>query len=246
MVLPAEQYLRVYPNGYFSELAQLELDAGLAALGEKPIQIAPAQGNPFTQGTVRADVDFRVGDSYSYRQLDRDTKEERRRFTNTVVRITDTEVIFDRKLVLDRLGNLVGHPDGRRFTPRQDQPLEYAIGKKWKTRFSVVNRHGARFNTEIEFRITRRENVTVPAGAFGCFVIEGAGYSANEHGVWFAIASTRWMAPDRVRSPVISENYLKVSARIGGPHFGKGGKGWEVGDVLDNERAELVEYKQTR
>ena len=67
-------------------------------------------------------------------------------------------IFNDGKLVLDRLGNAVQLPDGRRYTPRQDQPLEYAVGKKWSTRFIVRDEAGARKRRpEFEFRITRRE-----------------------------------------------------------------------------------------
>jgi len=247
---PLEDYLRRFPSGHFAELAQLQLDTVLARQGEKPVQIASAAGNPFTQGSTRADIGYKVGDSYSYVQLERDTKEEQRRFTTRVTEVSDTEVVFNNgALVYDRLGNTVKLPDGRRFTPRQDQPLEYAIGKKWTTRFSVTNAQGGRSDSEFNFRITRREKVTVPAGTFDCFVIEGEGYSVTDRGFKIRLGLKRWMAPDKVRRPIVSEQFRKVEGRAGPPvGFGKGPGAFGKkgpGGVLNNERLELVAFSQS-
>jgi hypothetical protein len=253
---PLEAYLRRYPSGPFSELAQLQLDRALAKQGEKKVQIAPAEGNPYTQGFVPADTNFKVGDTYEYAVLDPETRVERRRISAPVTRVSDTEVVFGNDtLVLDRLGNTVKLPDGRRFTPRQDQPTEYAIGKKWTTRFGVIVPNGRSFDSEFEFRIARREKITVPAGTFDCYVIEGEGYATTPFGRT-ELRLTRWMAPDKVRRPIVTEQYRKVArkpaAQEGG--FGKGfgkkgggfGKGPGGGGAQDiNERLELVSYKQS-
>ena len=138
---------------------------------------------------------------------------------------------------------MVKLPDGRRFTPRQDLPLEYAIGKKWKTRFSVANAKGRKADSEFEFRITRREKVTVPAGTFDCFVIEGDGYSINDQGFRIRLGFKRWMAPDKVRRPIITESFRKIEGRVGAPR--RGDFRGPVGKVLNNERFELVAYTQS-
>ena len=242
-----EDYLRRYPSGHFAELAQLRLDLLLAAQGEKPVQPAPVQDNPFTQGSGRADVAFKIGDSYSYVELDRDTRAERGRIKATVSELTDTEVVFDTGLVLDRLGNAVRLRDGRRFSPRQDQPLEYAVGRKWTTRFTVTSPQGTRSESHFNFRITGRERITVPAGTFECFVIEGEGYAISEYGFRIDLALKRWMAPERVRRPIANEQYRKVAGRIGPPPvlFRKKGKPpGGPGGLLNNERLELVAFSQ--
>jgi hypothetical protein len=243
-----EEYLRRYPSGHFAELAQLRLDLLLAAQGEKPVQPAPVQDNPFTQGSGRADVAFKIGDTYSYVELDRDTRELRAEIKATVNQLTDTEVIFDSGLVLDRLGNAVRLRDGRRFSPRQDQPLEYAVGRKWTTRFTVTSPKGTRSESHFNFRITGRERITVPAGTFECFVIEGEGYAISEYGFRIDLGLKRWMAPDRVRRPIASEQYRKVVGRVGPPPVlfkkKKGKPPGGAGGLLNNERLELVAFTQ--
>ena len=49
---PLEEYLRRYPSGQFSELAQFQLDRVLATLGEKKIEVVASADNPFTKGTA--------------------------------------------------------------------------------------------------------------------------------------------------------------------------------------------------
>jgi hypothetical protein len=238
---PFEDYLRRYPSGNFTELAQLQLDAILAREGEKKVVVVSAPQNPYSQGSSRADVAFKVGDTYTHVQLNLETRSEQRMLTSRVTEITDTEVIFGKGvLILDRLGNNVKLPDGRRFTPRQDQPLEYAVGRKWRTRFMTTNAQGVRSDTVLDFRITRREKVTVPAGTFDCFVVEGEGYSFS--GMRIRVAVKRWMAPDRVRRPIIAEEFRKAEGRVGPPQAGD----FRIkAPVFNNVRLELVSFSQS-
>jgi hypothetical protein len=247
---PLEEYLRRYPSGRFAELAQLQLDAILAREGEKRIQIASSEGNPFTQGTQRADLGYKVGDHYSYVQLDPDTKQVIGKSNRRVTEVTETQVIINNgRGIYDRLGNLVQSGEGRRYTSRQDQPLEYAIGKRWSTRFTSRNAQGGGYSeTEFNFVVARRETITVPAGTFNCFFIDGEGWILTQGGHRIRITLKRWMAPDKVRSPIVQELYRKIEGQVGRPidvgrRFGKKGPG-QIGDVLTNERMELVSFSQ--
>jgi hypothetical protein len=237
-----EDYLRRYPSGRFAELAQVQLDLLLRREGEKPIQIASQAGNPFTLGTARADLDFKVGDSYTYAYYDRDTRELLRRSTQRLTEITDTELRFnDGRLVLDRLGNLVSQGDGRRYTPRQDYPLEYAAGRRWASRFTATNeQRGGGADSEWIFRITGREKITVAAGTFDCFVIVGEGYSYTRQGLRVEFSAKRWVAPDQVRRPILTEQFRKVQGSTGGGMT----RGKMPGTIFNNERMELVAFTQ--
>ncbi|MEQ1774209.1 MAG: hypothetical protein ABL891_10555, partial [Burkholderiales bacterium] len=133
-----ENYLLRYPSGRFSEVAQLRLDQVLAQKGEKRIEVVSDAKNPFTKGSARANTRYKIGDSYTYRSLDLTTQLVERTFTTTIVKITDTEVIYDRGLVTNLLGNRLRAPDGRRFTDSQAMPLEFAVGKRWSSRFNVM------------------------------------------------------------------------------------------------------------
>jgi hypothetical protein len=221
-----EEYLRRYPSGRFVELAQLLLDRHLAAAGEKPVEIAPSEGNPNTAGSARADSRFKVGDQYVY--LGRDLRlGKERTLTQTITSITDLEVTFnDGGLVMDPLGNVIRN-QGRRFTPRQDVPLEYAVGKRWSTRFEVIGGPGGG-TAELGLRIAARERLTVPAGTFDCFRIEGRGVNESPFRPPIDLSVTFWRAPEQVRRVVAQEE-----------------KRYQRQDVQAWDRIELVSYRQS-
>lgn len=230
---PFETYLRRFPSGRFSELAQLRLDQLLTLEGEKPVRIAVATGNPFTAGTARADTAFRLGDTYAYRVFDRGSGAEMARRVQTVTQIGDSEIVFNNgQAATDLLGNPKRTPDGRKFTDAQFQPLEYAVGKQWTTRFRLVNQNAVEIDTEFSFRIVGRELISVPAGTFDCYRVEGKGISRPLHGSFSAtLLNNYWMAPAQCRRAIKNE-----IERIGYNPRGR--------EVLENNRLELESFKQ--
>jgi len=92
---PLEDYLRRNPSGLFSELAQLALDRVLARQGEKRIVVVSVKENPYSQGSAMADLRYKLGDTYSYRELDLKTKAEKRTFSMTITAVRENEVVFD-------------------------------------------------------------------------------------------------------------------------------------------------------
>jgi len=226
------EFLYRYPSGSFSELAQLRLDRLLAQAGEKRVEIVNAPENPYTKGTARADIGFKLGDNYVYRVIDRYTGNEVRRINQTVTAINDMEVVFNQgRLILDLLGNLVQTPGGIRFFGRQDQPLEYAVGKKWSTRYRTTKGEGEG-DQEFDFRIVGREKVTVPAGTFDCFKVAGSGVGRNFRGGQARFELTYWAAPAQVRRPIAMETDRRV--------YGAGGRE----RVLSFDRTELLSFRQ--
>jgi len=204
---PFEDYLRRYPSGKFTELAQLQLERALARAGEKKILIASSEGNPFTKGSTVANTAYRVGDSYTFRVLDLKTRTEQRRVTQTVQRITESEVIFDTGQVTDLLGNVLKAGDGRRFTPRQQLPLDYAVGRQWHSRFMNVTHENDAGVVDLDLKIVAREPITVPAGTFNAFRIEASGPAVFKDRVDMS-RITRWMSPDQVRRNIAYNEVL--------------------------------------
>lgn len=234
---PFEDYLRRYPSGRFSELAQLRLDRALAAAGEKRIEIAAAAGNPYSQGSARATLRARVGDSYVYRELDLETKAERALLNDQVVAVGENEVRFSNGLVVDLLGNLIQVPGGSRYTPRQDEPLEYAIGRRWSTRFRFSNeKTGRTGSNEASYQIVRKERIAVAGESFDCFVIEGHVTGTNDRGQRIETRTRKWKSPERMRRPLVIESRSIVIIERG-PRLPP------LEKVLSAERRELVSYK---
>ena len=224
---PLEDYLRRYPSGRFSELAQLRLDQVLARQGEKKITIASSVQNPFSKGTAVADINRKVGDSYTYGVLDLYTKLEREKFTQTITQVTETEVVYDNGAITDLLGNDLRYRDGRRTTGFQVWGVDYSIGKHWTTRGKVTQVGGNVVQVEVDVRVVAREKVTVPAGTFDAFRLEASGWAAGS-GFNTQLQSKRWIAPDQLRSSIAYEAVRRSGSRV----------------VLA-EREELVSYKQS-
>ena len=184
-------------------------------------------------GTARADTRFKVGDSWTWRVFDRHSGAEKGLRTQTVTEITDTEVRFNNgRLVTDLLGNLRLTPDGRRITAAQFLPLEFSVGRQWTTRFQLVNAGGANIDSEYTFRIAAKEKITVPAGTFDCFRVEGKGISriAFQPGSG-TLLNNYWVAPEISRRGIKQE----VSRIWYGPRGV---------NVLEDDRIELVSFKQ--
>jgi Caspase domain len=207
---PLEQYLQRYPSGEFSELAQLRLDTILSRQGEKRIEVASQAGNPFTQGFARADTNFKLGDFYTYRLSDLVTGVQRRILKGQITAVTDTEVIIDDgENVLDLMGNQKKSGDGYRYTDNQNMPVEFYVGKNWTTRYQFFHPKmpsNTRLMAEIEYKIVGRETITVPAGTFDCFKVEGSGEGGPVTSAKKSeVRATFWYAPERVRRYVVYE-----------------------------------------
>ena len=222
-VTPVEAYLRRYPSGRFSELAQVRLDRLLAKQGEKKVSLVNAAANPFTKGTGIIDLNYRIGDRYVFRTQDLLTKVEGRRLVNTVSEVAENRVIYnDGALVTDLLGNLLLRPDGTSFGPSQFFVSEYSLGKKWTTRYAIRFPNGSEDVIELDLKVVGRETITVPAGSFDCFVVEANGWTLGrgQSNQW-----KYWVAPDKVNRVVAFDAWWRRGNRI-----------------VRSERQELVSY----
>jgi hypothetical protein len=230
---PLEDYLRRYPSGKFSELAQFRLDRILAQNGEKPVQIDARTGNPYSKGTIRVNTEFALGDTYTYRKIDLSTKEEKRGYTLTVTDITDDTLVYNKgREVRDLLGNVYknvayGEYSGAEGGAAQFYPAEYTVGKRWTARYRVKGKDGNEWSTEYVFKVVGKEKIALPAGEFDAFRVEGQGSNTLGGRLQF----TYWVAPDRVRRPLATD-FTSTGSR--------------TGKVYVNERFELTSYRQLR
>ncbi|MEQ1775372.1 MAG: caspase family protein [Burkholderiales bacterium] len=222
-----EDYLLRYPSGRFSELVQLRLDLVLTRQGEKKIEVVSDAKNPYSKGSAMGDTRYKIGDTYTYRRLDRYTKQVEETYTGTIIEITDTEVRYDSGLVTNLLGNYLRVRDGRRFTDSQATPLEFAVGKRWPSRVKLTFPNGMRGIIDLDFRIVTRERVTVPAGSFDAFRVEARGWSVGDYGS-ARVELNIWHAPGKVRRPVMSEVH-----RQNGPK------------IIESSREELMAFRES-
>ncbi len=227
---PLEDYLLRYPSGRFSELAQFQLDRVLARAGEKKVEAVTPAANPFTKGTVRVDTNYKVGDVFRYRESDVLTKDETRVFANRVTAVSDFEVHFNNgNMVTDLLGNMIFNARSKsRFTGTQFYLPEYSIGRRWSARYQRMNADWPARDVSYEFKVVTRERITVPAGEYDAFRIEGQGWTRSNNGNFsINLQSRYWVAPGIPRY-IINETVNRNQA----------------GTRLANQRQELVSYER--
>ena len=206
-IVALEDYLKRYPSGRFSELALAQLDQLLAQRGEQRVEIVSSAANPFTQGTARANQDYRPGDVFEYQVIDLLTRVIERTQVHRVVRVLPRQVIFNGgRFVTDRLGNSLKTSNGQTYGPNQFYATEYTVGRKWTTRYSTVLPNGQDDEVEIDFKVTAREIVVVPAGRFDAYRVEGTGWLLGKSR---SINVTYWIAPEQVPRPVLIERWLR-------------------------------------
>ena len=190
-----------------------------------PIQVASIGPNPFSRGTAKVDLDFKTGDMYSYRVINTLTNVESRQFAGKITAVTDDEVIYGNgRLVTDLLGNIIKTPNGNKFAGQQFYVAEYSIGKKWTTRYRLTRPDGVNLDTHVDFKVIAKEQVTVQAGTFDAFKVEGRGFNVRGSDLHFIY----WIAPEQARRPIV----LIIDTH------NKGGK------VISSDRHELIAYRQ--
>jgi hypothetical protein len=221
-----EDFLRRYPSGLFSEVAQLRLDQVLARAGERRIEVLSDDQNPFSKGTLRIDTRVKVGDRYSYREVEMATGRELLKYTLVVSDISDTQVIYGNgTFVTDLIGNWI-KLFGRVITGAQYFVPDYSMGKRWTSRHRVVNANGDQYDTVYDFKVVARERKTVPAGTFDAFRIDGSGWTRGPLGS-IGLQSRYWVTPDVRRS--IEAHFWQSHSR---------------GSGLANKRVELISFAQ--
>lgn len=181
---PLEDYLRRYPSGRFAEIVQFRLDQVLVRMGEKKVEIVSHGQNPYSRGTLRVNTRMKVGDLYSYREIDLFTNQVTRRYPLRVTAVTDTQVLFNNgSSITDLIGNPVKLSDGTLYTDAQHYIPDYSLGKRWTARHRLKRAAGHGYDTEIEYKVVAKEKTSVPGGVFDAFRIEGAGWSQGDKGV---------------------------------------------------------------
>jgi hypothetical protein len=76
-------------------------------------------------------------------------------------------------------------------SPRQFYPAELYIGKRWKTQFKQTRASGVVYTFKYDLKVVAKETITVPAGTFETYKIEGRGFNMElgaylQRNIWVA------------------------------------------------------------
>lgn len=218
------RFIRAHPRGKFSEIAQARLEQLVPAQRRGPLP----RPNPHSAGTFPLERRFSVGDGAIYEDLDQAPGSRRRTITQLVTRIdraADRIEFNHGAFVTDLLGNPIKVPHVEFDAPVQLAPATLQVGQRWSARHRQVAGRGRRdFEFDLDLAVVRRERVTVLAGTFEAFRIEGRARAGS--GIEGGLAI--WEVPG-LNFPVQRNRILRRGDR-----------------VLDTERVQLVSWTQAR
>ena len=195
--------------------------------GEPVPRLLQPSVNPYSAGLYPLGRKFTVGDEATFRESDFLTGVEKRIYTHRVTGVnTDADrVEINRgRGVVDLMGNPIKLNDREFDAPRQQTPDVFHVGKKWTAAFIKSMKDAPSNKITIDFHIVSREKVTVPAGTFDAFRIEGRGWSISRG---TQIEFRQWLVP-RLNFPVKREVVTRS----------------RDGRFIDTERHELVALRQ--
>jgi uncharacterized caspase-like protein len=184
---PADLYafLQKYPTGFTSELAQFRLDQ------LEKIQLQPQAGADGVVQLASGTRRYRVGDRLVYSQKDVYGKA----LADHQLHVTDMRgsqvVINGGAEIWDEMGNLVTDSNGTRNPPKGYFPADLSTGKTWRSAYSIVAPNGFVTSLYWDFTVKGIETVTVPAGIFKAYRVEGTSRTATG----IAQTETYWIDP---------------------------------------------------
>ncbi len=207
-------YLRRFPNGKFAEAAQVRMRGLLASVEAAPPQALErggslqlksgqpvparlkASANPNSAGTYPFRPIWTPGDQYVFQELDLYSSVVQRTYKITIRKVdrAGDRVETGDGSVMTLMGGTLQEGQRREYdVPIEINPTELQIGRKWASRYQqsgAVNGDG-----EYAFRVSAREKVTVPAGEFSAFKIDGEGWFSGPTVRNRRMQMTRWVVP---------------------------------------------------
>lgn len=191
----------------------------------QPATLAPT---PYFKGYAEHRRNYHVGDEYHISVIDQFSKSSK----PLVMKVTEVDdqaerVIYNGgEFVSDLMGNTTTNQRGVLSTPRQFYPAELFVGKKWHTRFKQTRANGTTYTFYYDLKVVGRETVTVPAGTFETFKIQGRGFNV-ELGAY--LERNIWVAPG-INNDIVHEIYVRL----------------RNGRIDQHDRQELVSYVQSQ
>jgi len=177
-------FLLERPSGYIAEQAQFRLDQ----LEKPAVQVQPGANGikPLPSGVNR----YAQGDVFEWERIDRFTNIATR-FVQRVTYASNDRVEFNGGiLVRDQMGGILRNPSGTKTPAILAEPAELAAGKRWRSAYTNTKSDGKVSNQFYDFHVVGLEAITVPAGTFKAYKVEGAGMGGEGY-----LSQVRWIDP---------------------------------------------------
>ena len=183
--------------------AQRRAQSGAAPTGEPALvlgpglpvpELIPPSNNPFSAGRFLLGRVYTVGDEATVKVVDMLTGLEQRKIQLRITQVdheNDRVIFSDGKVITDLMGNLVRTLEAEFETPMQQFPAELQVGRKWTAALRQTLR-GQITSFYYDFKVVKRETITVPAGTFDTFFIDGHGFN-RDYGS--RLESRVWVVP---------------------------------------------------
>jgi hypothetical protein len=230
-------FIREYPSGSTSELAQSRLNRLLAAQrsqlpSEKlqkihwfgngflnlstaseesytaPMRIAPT---PYYLGFDEFRRNYTAGDEFGFSVINGLSKVA----VPLKMQVTHVDLDQDRveynggEYVSDTMGNILKNLRGTFDAPRQFYPAELFLGKKWRTRFKQARSGGLSYTFDYKLKVVGKEKIKVPAGTFETYKIEARGFNIE---LGASIERNIWVSPG-INADIAHETIVRLPNR---------------------------------
>lgn len=165
----------------------------LAADKAVPELFKPSE-NPYSAGFYPLGRKYTIGDRATFRVSDIFSGAEQRTYTELVTKIDLAADRVEYNMggnITDLMGNLIKSGKAEFSTPVQFSPAEIQVGKKWTAAFSQIIDNKTSL-ASYDLQIVRNEKVSVPAGEFDAFRVEGLGWN-NTYST--RLETTYWLVP---------------------------------------------------
>ena len=243
-------FIRQYPSGAASELAQSRLNRSLTlrrdkasktslrddpflasfkraswSIGASAPAIQSLPPTPYYKGFDEHRRQYAIGDQYEFSVIDGFSKAA----TPLKMHVTAVDLEQDRieynqgAYVSDSMGNILKNLLGSSETPRQFYPAELFLGKKWHTRFKQVRPNGLRYTFDYALKVVAKERISVPAGTFDAYKIEARGFNVDLRA---RLERNIWVSPG-INADIVHETIVRL----------------RDGNINQYERQELVRYQ---
>jgi hypothetical protein len=169
------EYLRTYPSGRYTELAQFRLDQI-----SKPVVVASAPKG-INQKVAPGQLRYLTGEFAKW-ELVNHVRGTKQAFPLKISRHDDHIAVASLgvfgEYVTSQMGAVVSFP-GIRYEPGlMLAPADIGIGKTWKSAHKKIGTGNWRGQEDLrlDFRAFAREVITIPAGTFPVYKVQGRGW----------------------------------------------------------------------